>query len=253
MDWRHYVDLVLVLTKKEIKVRYKNHALGYLWSIANPLAFAFVFYVAFKLVMRIKMENYAVFLVVGMFPWQWFSNSVNISPSGFVGNASIIKKTKFPRSVVVLALVLQDMIHFILSLPVIALFLFLFDSSPSRSWIYGVPLLLLVQLCTTYGTALTVATVNLFFRDMEKLTNVLVMLLFYFTPVLYSESMIPAKLRSLVYLNPVAPMIMSWRNLLLNGDLHFTQLSLAIAYALAVFLVGQYVYRRLSWRFAEVL
>ena len=253
MDLRHYVDLVLVLTKKEIKVRYKNHVLGYLWSVANPLAFALVFYVAFKIVMRIKMENYAVFLLAGMFPWQWFSNSVNISPTVFVGNASIIKKIRFPRSVVTLALVLQDMIHFIVSLPVIALFLFLFDSAPSWSWIYGVPLLLLVQLGITYGTALTVATVNLFFRDMEKLTNVLVMMLFYFTPVLYSESMIPAKYRSLVYLNAVAPMIMSWRDLRINGELNFAQLGLAIAYSLVVFLVGQYVFARLSWRFAEVL
>ena len=89
----HYWDLVLVLTRKEIKVRYKSHLLGYLWSVASPLAFALVLYMVFSRTTRlIKMENYHVFLIAGLFAWQWFANSVGISPTIFRSNSSIIKK-----------------------------------------------------------------------------------------------------------------------------------------------------------------
>ena len=130
---QHYIDLITVLTQKELKVRYKSSVFGYLWSIGHPLAFAFVFFIAFKVVMKIEMEDYALFLIAGLFPWQWFSNSVNLSPMAFLGNASLIKKINFPRNVIPFAMVLQDMIHFLLSIPVIVLFTYLYHKSPALS------------------------------------------------------------------------------------------------------------------------
>src|SRR4030043_2235766 len=129
--FQHYFDLITVLTQKEMKVRYKSSFLGYLWSIAHPLAFALVFFIAFKIVMRIAMENYTLFLIAGLFPWQWFSNSVNASPMAFLLNASLIKKVSLPRNILPLATVLQDMIHFLLAIPVIVLFLFIYHKSPA--------------------------------------------------------------------------------------------------------------------------
>ena len=85
---QHYIGLITILTQKEMKVRYKNSFLGYVWSILNPLAFAFIFFVIFKIVMRIQMENYPLFLITGLFPWQWLSNSVNASPLVFLLNAT---------------------------------------------------------------------------------------------------------------------------------------------------------------------
>src|SRR4030043_1369754 len=176
---QHSIDLITVLTQKEMKVRYKSTFFGYLWSVAYPLAFALVFFIAFKVIMRIQIENYALFLIAGLFPWQWFSNSVNASPTVFLGNASIIKKVNFPRNTLPFMTVLQDMIHFILSIPVIVLFLFLYQKSPSLSWIYGIPLLLVIQFFLTYGVSLVVSSINLFFRDLERLTSIFMMLLFY--------------------------------------------------------------------------
>ncbi|HPP07434.1 MAG TPA: hypothetical protein PLW88_08675, partial [Syntrophorhabdaceae bacterium] len=89
---QHFIDLIIVFTQKDLKVRYKNSFLGYLWSVGHPLAFAIIFYIAFKLIMRVPIENYALFLICGLFPWQWFSNSINASPMIFLGNAQIIKK-----------------------------------------------------------------------------------------------------------------------------------------------------------------
>jgi homopolymeric O-antigen transport system permease protein len=248
-----YAELTLVLTKKEIKVRYKSYLLGYVWSIANPLAFAFVFYVVFQVIMKIQTENYVIFLICGLFPWQWFSNSVNASPGTFLGNASLIKKIKFPRSSVVLAVVLQDAAHFALSLPVVVIFLLAYGSSPTLAWLWGVPILMFAQLLLTFGSALFLATVNLFFRDMERLVAVIMLFIFYFTPVLYSDKLIPAKFVGLLSLHPVAPLIISWRSLLLDGVMNFTYVKIALVHATVIFFIGYLVYRKLSWRFAEVL
>jgi lipopolysaccharide transport system permease protein len=248
-----YAELTFVLTKKEIKVRYKSYLLGYIWSIANPLAFALVFYFVFQVIMKIQVENYVLFLICGLFPWQWFSNSVNASPGTFLGNASLIKKIKFPRSSVVLAVVLQDAAHFALSLPVVAIFLLAYGGSPTLAWLWGIPILMSVQLLLTFGSALFLASVNLFFRDMERLVAVIMVFVFYFTPVLYSDKMIPHKYLGLLALHPVAPLIISWRSLLLEGVVNISYVKISFVHATVIFFVGYLVYRKLSWRFAEVL
>ncbi len=250
---QRYIDLIIVLTQKEMKVRYKSSFFGYLWSIGHPLAFAFVFFIAFKIVMKIQMENYALFLIAGLFPWQWFANSINASPMFFLGNASLIKKVNFPRNIIPFTIVLQDMIHFILSIPVILLFTFIYHKSPSLSWLYGIPLLLSVQFLMTFGVSLMISSVNLFFRDLERLTSIFVTLLFYFTPIIYPETMIPEKYKSFINLNPLSPLMISWRNLFLNGTLEPVSLTVVFAYSIFAFMLGYMVYRKLSWKFAEVL
>lgn len=250
---QRYIDLIIVLTQKEMKVRYKSSFFGYLWSIGHPLAFAFVFFIAFKIVMKIQMENYALFLIAGLFPWQWFANSINASPMFFLGNTSLIKKVNFPRNIIPFTIVLQDMIHFILSIPVILLFTFIYHKSPSLSWLYGIPLLLSVQFLMTFGVSLMISSVNLFFRDLERLTSIFVTLLFYFTPIIYPETMIPEKYKSFINLNPLSPLMISWRNLFLNGTLEPVSLTVVFAYSIFAFMLGYMVYRKLSWKFAEVL
>ncbi len=250
---QYYIDLLLVLTQKELKIRYKSSVLGYLWSVAHPLAFALVFFIAFKVVVRIQIENYALFLVAGLFPWQWFANSVNASPMILIGNASIIKKVNFPRYFVLLAQVVQDMIHFLLAIPVIIVFLFVYHKTPHISWIYGIPLLLGAQFLIIYGLCLIIASMNLFFRDLERLTQLCTMLLFYCTPVFFDEAMIPAQYRDFLYLNPLSLLIINWRMLFLNGEIHIFHLLASYCYACFIFLMGYLVYRKLSWKFAEVL
>ena len=258
----HYWDLTLVLTRKEIKVRYKNHVLGYLWSVANPLAFTLILYMVFTMIKATSEPKFPIFLITGLIPWQWFSNSVGISPTIFRSNASIIKKINFPRSIIPLAMVLQDMIHFILSIPVIVLFLLIFREAPSLSWLYGIPLLLLIHLFLTYGIVLIISSINLFFRDMEKLTNIFIMLLFYCTPIFYSVDKIPHKYRLIVdlnpqklivYLNPLAPLIINWRNLLLHGSLELHYLVVSVFHAALAAAIGYLIYKKLSWKFAEVI
>lgn len=250
---RHYLDLVIILIQKQMKVRYKNSFLGYLWSIGHPLAFAIVFFIAFRLVMRINIENYSLFLLCGLFSWQWFANSINSAPVVFLENASVIKKINFPRNLLPFAHVTQDMIHFVLAIPVVIAFLFIHGSAPALTWFFGVPVLLVIQFMLTYGICLAVSAINLFFRDLERLTGIVMTLFFYATPVVYQESMVPARLAPLLYLNPFTSLVICWRELLLHGVFDAAHASLGLAYAVVSVQAGRFIYRKLAPRFAEVL
>lgn len=253
VHWQHLKDVLFVLTQKEIKVRYKSSWLGYAWSVANPLTFAFVYVIAFGVIIRVDIPHYPLFLIAGLFPWQWLSNSITASPNIFLANASLLKKVRFPRNVLVAATVLNDGVHFVLSIPVIIGFLLVYGSTPSWPWFIGVPLLVLAQLSLVYGLALAIASLNLFFRDLERLTTLFMTFLLFLTPVVYSESMIPPPYGVLIYVNPIAPLILSWRKLFLSGHMEWSLVALAYGYALLAVGLGSGIYHKLSWKFAEVV
>ncbi len=250
---RYYIDLITVLTQKELKARYKNSFLGYLWSIANPLAFAGVLYIAFKVIIKIPMEEYPLFVITGLFPWQWFSNSVSSSSVVFLRNTTIIKKVNFTRNFLPLSVVINDLLHFVFSVPIIMLLLIYYKKPLTPALLYGLPLLFSIQLFILYGFCLALSSLTLFFRDLERLALIFIMLLFYFTPIAYSEQMIPEGYRHLIYLNPAALVIINWRHLFLDGTLVPGYLFASFMYGLLSWLVGEWIYKKLSWKFAEIV
>jgi lipopolysaccharide transport system permease protein len=246
-------DLLLVLTQKEIKLRYQNTWLGYAWSVANPLAFALIYFIAFGIFMRVEIPHYPLFLIAGLFPWHWLAHSISAAPNIFLANATLIKKVRFPSSVLVTANVLNAGIHFVLSFPVILGFLLVYHFVPSWSWLFGIPLLVLAQFMMVYGIALAVASLNLFFRDLDRLVSLLVTFLFFLTPIAYSSSMIPAQYHAFMYLNPVAPLMLSWQQLFLDGNLNWPLVAASYFYAIVALALGSLIYQKLSFSFAEVL
>ena len=122
--WIWYRDFVLVLLHKELTVRYKGSLLGFMWSILNPLAQAYIFFIVFGIYMRMNVPHYIVALLAAMFPWQWFCNCVNEAPFTFLANPTLVKKVAFPRGAIPLVMNLQNMVHFCLSLPIYVLFMF---------------------------------------------------------------------------------------------------------------------------------
>ena len=249
----YYRDLLWVLFRKELHVRYRSTVFGYAWSVLNPLAFATAFYVLFKVFARIKVENYALLLICGLFPWQWFQNSVAAANLAFLDNASLIKKVRFPRHFLVTSGAMNDLFHFAASLPVIVAFLLWYGGAPSWHWVYQVPLMLALQLAFTYGLALFVATCNLFFRDLERLTGIALLLWMYVTPVLIPADMVPERFRWVLGLNPMAAIVTNWHNVFLRGDLDWDLCLRAAGFAVISMAVGCGVYRRLERRFAEIV
>ncbi|MGG6292912.1 ABC transporter permease [Leptolyngbya sp. AN02str] len=249
----NYRDLLLILLQKEIKVRYKNNVLGYLWSVGNPLAFALVYFFAFKVIMRVQIEAYPLVLLAGLFPWQWFANSVNSASSVFVSRASIIKKVNFPRYIIPLSVLLNHAVHFCFCLPIIVGLLMVYQKAPYWGWILGLPLQMGIQFMLLYGIALTLSSLNLFVRDIEPIASILTQFTFFFTPIVFTEDLIPQQFSALVYLNPVASLMINWRHLLVDGRLNGMYVALSLGYAVLFAGVGVWIYRRLEHRFAEVV
>lgn len=249
---RLWYDQIAELTKKELRARYKTYVFGYLWSIANPLVLAFIFYFALKLVMKIQVEDYPIFLISALFAWQWFANSVGVSSTVFIGNVSLVKKINFPREFIPLSTVLNDTFHFIMAFPVIVLFVAIFDKPITAAYLL-LPLIALAQFMIIYGAALFVSTINLFFRDMERLVNVLLTIMFYVTPVLYPHDRLPEEAQFLLYVNPMSPVIVLYRRVILEGSFDFTMLSLAFLHGSLALLIGYSIYNKLKWKFAEII
>jgi len=247
-----YWDLLWLLVQKELKVRYKNNVLGYVWSIANPLAFAFVYFFAFKVVMRIDAEAYPLVLLSGLFPWQWYANTITASPNYFIATSAIIRKVNFPRSIIPLAATLNNMVHFLFSVPVILLLLLFYQRVPSLAWIYAMPLLVIIQTITLYGIALIFSSLNLFLRDIERVSQIIAQFAFFFTPIVYTVDLIPERYRVFLPLNPAAPLMVSWRDLILEGRVDWLYILISFGYALVFVGVGYWIFQKLSYRFAEV-
>lgn len=253
VNLKYFWDLISVLLNKEIKLRYRGTLLGILWSLANPLAFTAVLYIAFKRVLQVDIQNYPLFILSALFPWQWLSNSVNSAPMLFIWNASLIKKLRFPKTALCVAVVLNDMIHFCTTIPLFAALLLLSGTQgPAPTWLVGIPVLLIVQASFTLAVVIVIATLNVFLRDLEQLVRVLLLLLFYVTPVLYPASMVPKGLEWLLLVNPFSSLIISWRALLVDNLLS-PYITVAVAHASLALLIAIPIYRRTEWQLAEVV
>lgn len=251
--FEYYRDLIQVLVAKDFKVRYKSTILGYLWSILHPLMFAGVYFILFKIVMRANIDNYSLFLICGVFPWTAFNNTVNASNMCFIGNAPLIKQLQFPRLYLVLTGALTEIIHFILTIPVILAFMAYFHTSPGWLWLIMIPVLLIIQFVFTMGFAMFLATLNLFFRDLERLTNILTMMWFFLTPILFPLSMVPERWQWTTYINPAGGLMISWREMFMYSRIDWMMLLSAASWAGFSVIVGYLVFRKLQWRFAEIV
>ena len=247
-------EITLQLIIKDFRVRYKGTFFGYAWALVTPLMFASIFNFVFQRILRFEIENYALFLVSGLFAWQWFSNSISGAAGCFLQNSPLIKKINFPRYLLPFSVVLIDALHFLFALPIILIFLLVW-SKPAFyfSWLYGLPIVGVTQLAIIYGITLCVSSLNTVFRDIDKIVNLLVIMLFYLTPVFYPLSIIPEHIRQIILLNPMTGVITAWQGLFLYGSYEWMPLFWSMIWAAVLLLVGAGVYKKMSARFAEVL
>jgi ABC-type polysaccharide/polyol phosphate export permease len=238
---------------RDLKLRYQDTALGFLWSLMKPLALGAVLFVALKLIVRIDVEDYHLVLLSGLFPWVWFQTSVFLATGAFAGNGALIKKVPFPHYVLPFSIILNNAFHFLLSIPILIILLAISGMHPNPTWIIGVPLLILVQLALLMGVVLFTASIDVYFRDLEHLAEVFLQLLFYATPVLYPLDLVPESWRPLMLANPLASLIDAWRGLFLENSLPGVELWPALLFTLAALVAGGGVFRRLDPQFADAL
>ena len=181
----YYRDLILVLLAKEFKVRYKSTFVGYAWSVMHPLVLAIIFFSLFGVILRVPGQGLRAVPDCRAVPLAMDRQHGSTANFYFLGNGSLIKKVRFHRATLVLAGVLNESVHFLVSIPVIVGFMLYYGRGPSVDWLWMLPALVLLQVAMTFGLGLLVATSNLFFRDLERLVALAMHLLFYATPIVY--------------------------------------------------------------------
>ena len=169
---------------RDIKIKYGSSALGYFWSVLEPLLLTAVYYFVFSLLGRFGIENYPLFLITGVLPWLWFATCMQASMKALTGQSKLITKVRIPREVFPLGVVGAKTFEFLMSLLVVALFAAFTGAAPNRYLPYAL-LAFALQLLLVTGVALLVSSINVMMRDLERLTRIILRAGFYLSPVLY--------------------------------------------------------------------
>ena len=246
-------DLLVLLTKKEITLKYKRTFLGIIWSLLNPILFSIVLIIAFKIFLRIQMENYAFFFLSALFPWTWFSASVTISTGTLIGNVNLLKRIRFPRHFLILAVVLAQLVNFIFALPILVAFSWYYAKGPSLNWVLSIPILVTIQFGITTGICLIISMINAYFRDMEYIVGIAINLLFWMTPIIFPLNAIPEKYRSYLIFNPLTYLINSWRDIFMSNLIDWHNIGIAFLTSILVLFLGILIFRSLGKRLDEVI
>jgi len=247
-------ELLYLLTFRELKLRYQDTVFGFLWSLIRPLLQGAVLFVVLRKFIRIDVPDYHLVLLAGLFPWTWFQVSLVLGVGSFAANGALIKKVYFPRFVLPLATVMNNGVQYTLSVPVLVLLLLASGYTPNWAWLIGIPYLLLVEAVLIMGVVLLIASLDVYFRDLEHLTDVFVGLIwFYLTPVIYPLSIVPARYHDWVLLNPMASLIEGWRDLFLHNQLPGADMWPALVFAAGAAALGSMSFRGLQGGFADAL
>ena len=205
--------LAEILVGRDLKARYRGTVLGFFWSFANPLLMMLIYMLVFGVYMRIDQENYAIFLLCGLLPWTAFTAGLIEGMGAMVSNGSIIKKVHLPLEIFPLVSVTTNIIHFLLSLPIILGVASL--NGIGLSWhLLWLPCITLLQFIFTYALALFLASMAVQFRDVAQIMPNLLTVWFYLTPVIYPTKMVPERFHVFIYSNPMTLIIESYRDVL---------------------------------------
>lgn len=213
----HRKYLLYNLLMRNLKVRYRKSFLGFLWTLIVPLTMTLVYYFVFQLIARMGDEHFALFLLVGVIPWTFFSTSFATGTDSLVNNFPILSKVPISSTAFPLADTCSAFINFLLSLPVLLGTAVFFGVYPAWSWLC-LPLLFIVLFFESYCLAFIAAVANVYLRDVRHLVGIGVQIWMYLTPILYSVERIPEAVRPWFYLNPFFVLFDSFHKVILQGQ-----------------------------------
>jgi len=211
-------DVLWQLVRQQLILRYRRTALGYLWTLINPLLMMSVMAVVFATLFKANLKDFTVFLFAGMIPWNFFSSVVTQSGASFINNEGLIKKIYLPKIIFPLSIALALLLDSALSF--LALFIIIIAIGGSLSWAtLFVPAAYILLFFFAFGIGLVTSVSTVFFRDLQHVILIAMQGLFFLTPVLYKHDALAGKVAWLVGLNPVVPFIELFRSPLYLGSL----------------------------------
>ena len=254
-----FSELLRTMVIRDLKLRYRNSVLGFLWSLLSPLLMTLVFILVFKVLTQTDIPNYPVFLMAGLLPWIFTQGSVAGGLHSVTSNANLINKVYFPRELLPLSVVLAGFVQFVIAYILLVAVLVAFRIELHATILF-LPLIMLLNLVFAAGLAMVVATVNVFFRDLQHLVEIGLLAWFFLTPIFYTlaivrnTSFLGLDVHRWVFsLNPMATLVTDYRYVLTEGYLPIRHTAVTMVMALFLFGLGWYLMRRYSYRFAEIV
>lgn len=252
--WRHR-ELLYFLTWRDVKVRYKQTALGAAWAVLQPALLMVVFTVLFGRVAKIPSEGvpYAVFSYAGLLPWFYFQSATTHGASSLVANARLITKTYFPRVYLPLASALAAVLDYLIALGLLAVLMLAYGIAPSAE-LLALPLLLPLAFVTAAATGILLGALNVEYRDLRYVTPFLLQVWMFVTPVIYPPSSVPESLRWLLLINPMGGVVDAHRAAILpDKAIDWSGLALSAAAATVLLVVAVFTFKRAERSFADVI
>ncbi|MBW2031449.1 MAG: ABC transporter permease [Deltaproteobacteria bacterium] len=251
-----YRELLYFMTKRDIKVRYKQTVLGGLWAIIQPAFTMIVFTLFFGRLAKIPSEGmpYPIFVYAGLLPWTYFANSVAASGNSLVGSANLITKVYFPRLIIPASASLAGLLDFFIAMIVLGVLMFHYHFVPGLAGIFLFPLLVGFTFLSALGAGLWLSALNVQYRDIRYVIPFLIQLWMFVSPVIYPVSMVREKYRWLLALNPMGGIIKAYRaSILGHQPVDWFLLGVSILIILLILSSGLFYFRRMERVFADVV
>jgi len=259
LSWQDFRDawnareLLWILALRDVRVRYKQAALGVAWALFQPLAQMVIFTVVFNRFAGINSDSsvpYSVFCFAGLTVWGLFSNGLSHATDSLVSSSNLVTKVYFPRVIVPLASILTAVVDCAIAFVLLIVLMIVNGVAFHGSIVFAIPIASIAALCAA-ALGMWLSALNLQFRDVRYALPFLIQILVYATPVFYPVTMIPERFRFLLVLNPMAAVVDGFRAALFGTEIHFFPLAIALVVALAVGLAGFVRFCRLERTFAD--
>ena len=250
-ELKQYREFLKTNVKKDIRGKYKGSFLGVLWSFLNPLLSVVVYAIVFPYIMRIKVDNYLIYLITGIIPWTFFTTSINMGMNSILFNANIIKKVYFPRIILPISSVTSCLVNFLISC--IIILLFCIGSGVGVSiYLLWLPVIAIIQYLFQLGLVFILSAIEIYMRDIEHIVNFLISMLFYVTPILYTPETFPERLNWVLKINPLTYLMISYRDIFFyQKNPSLRGLSVVFLISIVLFFLGYFTFEKLQKGFAE--
>jgi len=252
--WR-YRELIYFLTWRDIKVRYKQAALGVGWALLQPLLNTLISTVIFGVLLDVPSDGlpYPVFVLAALMPWHLFSTSLQKSSISLVGNANLLTKIYFPRLIIPLASVLAVLVDFVISFFVLIIMMLAYRIYPTVNILWVIPLILLAVLAAL-AVGLWLSALNVQYRDVQHMVPFIVQIWMYASPIVYPTETIPAGIWRTIYgFNPMVGVIQGFRWALFNGAAPDLTMLVSIITVIVLFITGLFYFRKMEKTFADIV
>lgn len=251
----HYRELLYFLTWRDVKIRYKQTALGVAWAVLQPLITMVIFSVIFGQLAKLPSDGipYPVFSYAALLPWGLFSGALQRAGTSLVTNANLITKVYFPRLVIPISAVAAGLVDFVISFVVLLGLMLYYKITPT--WmILTIPFFVLLAVLTALAVSLWLSALNVQYRDVQYMIPFLIQAWMYASPVAYSAGLIPTGPWRIIYgLNPMAGVIQGFRWALLGGNPPDVLMAISVVMVLLLLVSGLYYFRRMERTFVDVV